>query len=278
MKFHLILIIALLIINLGATQTTAEADNQALEDVVVKGTYQLGAEKEKLPVILKADFSNLVEIRERIHWSVVDWQLGGGQTTLNLFEQKMSVPQLVRIIPAPAKVFHLNFKDLSSWKIDIFTSDGRNFRSLSGEDDPPRTVAWDGRGDDGNPLLPGEPYAYSFTAIDRAGNRRTFPGEAFSIPCLYLQGEEGVWVGLANTCLFSSEGFGLLKTAEEYCSEIVNFIYYYSPNGNIKIQSGHPDTEKFLELLSQKLGRDMSIFQRLPVEVSGDNCFRMWVN
>ena len=278
MKFPSILIMALLLFTLAAAQTPTDADNQALEDVVVKGTYQLGAEKEKLPVILKADFSNLVELPERIHWSVVGWQLGGGQTTLDLFEQRSSKPQLVRIIPAPAKVFHLNFKDLSSWKIDIFSSDGRNFRSLSGEGDPPKTVAWDGWGDDGSPLLPDEPYAYSFTAIDRAGNRRTFPGEAFSIPCLYLKSEEEVWVGLANTCLFSAEGFGLLKTAEEYCSELVNFIYYYSQNGNIKIQSTHSDTDKFLELLSQKLGRDISIFQRVPAETDGDNCFRMWVN
>jgi len=278
MKFYSILIIGLLLVNLASAQTPAESDNQALEDVVVKGTYQLGAEKEKLPVILKADFSNLVEIRERIHWSIVDWQLGGGQTTLDLFEQKMSVPQLVRIIPAPAKVFHLSFKDLSNWKVDIFTSDGHNFRSMSGEGDPPKTVAWDGWGDDGNPLQPGEPYAYSFTAIDRAGNRRTFPGEAFSIPCLFLQNDQGIWIGLADNCLFSSEGYGLLKTAEDYCHEVVNFIYYYAQNGNIKIQSGHPDTDKFLSLLAEKLGRDISIFQRLPVEAPGDNCFRMWVN
>ena len=278
MKFYSTLVISFLLFTLAAAQAPANSGNQALEDVVVKGTYQLGADKEKLPVILKADFSNLVEIPERIHWSVVNWQLGGGQTTLNLFEYKTSTPQLVGIIPAPAKVFQLNFKDLSSWKIVIFTSDGRNFRSLSGEGDPPKSVAWDGRGDDGTPLLPGEPYAYSFTAVDRAGNRRTFPGEAFSVSSIYLQNEEGVWIGLANTCLFSAEGFGLLKTAEEYASELVNFIYYYSPSGKIKIQSNHSDTDKFLEILAQKLGRDISLFERIPANAAVDNCFRMWVN
>jgi hypothetical protein len=278
MNIYHTLTVLLLVGSLAVAQTSADSTDQSLEDVVVKGTYQLGAEKEKLPVVLKADYSNLVEIPERIHWSVVNWQLGGGQTTLNLFEYKTSTPQLVRIIPAPAKVFQLNFKDLSSWKIDIFTSDGRNFKSISGEGDPPKTVAWNGRGDDGTPLFPGEPYAYSFTAVDRAGNRRTFPGEAFSVSSIYLQNEEGVWIGLANTCLFSAEGYGLLKTAEEYASELVNFVYYYSPSGKIKIQSSHPDTDKFLEILAQKLGRDISLFERIPAKAAVDNCFRMWLN
>ncbi len=277
MRYLFVILSSALLVNLIA-QTSSNSGNQALEDVVVKGTYQMKMDKEKLPISLKADFSNLVEIPERIHWSVVPWQLGKGQTTLDLFSCKTSFPQFTRIRPAPAKIFNLNFKDLSNWKIDIFRSDGQNFRTISGEGDPPKTVSWDGRGNDGSPLVPGESYAYSFTAVDRAGNRRTFPGEAFSIPCLYLKSEEGVWIGISNNYLFSAEGYGLLKTAEEYASELVNFLYYYSPNGNIKIQSYHSDTDKFLELLSQKLGRDVSIFQRLQTENAGDNCFQLWVN
>jgi len=277
MRF-LIVIISFLVFTTLIAQTSSDAGNQALEDVVVKGTYQMKTDKEKLPISLKADFSNLVEIPERIHWSVVPWQLGKGQTTLDLFSCKTSDPRLTRIMPAPAKIFHLNFKDLSNWKIDIFRSDGQNFRTISGEGDPPKTVAWDGRGNDGKPLVPGESYAYSFTAVDRAGNRRTFPGEAFSLPCLYLKNEEEVWIGISNNCLFSTEGYGLLKTAEEYANELVNFIYYYSPNGNIKIQGNHPDVDKFLDLLSQKLGREVSIFQRVLTESAGENCFQLWAN
>lgn len=109
-------------------------------------------ENEKLPISLKAYFPDLIKIPERIHWSVVPWQWGNGQTTVDLFSCKTSVLQLVRIISASAKIFQLNFKALFSWKIDIFCSDGQNFRTISGEGDPSRTVTRDGRGNDGSPL------------------------------------------------------------------------------------------------------------------------------
>lgn len=277
MKLFMLILLLLLASN-GFTQNQSEAENKTLDDVVIKETYEVGTEEEKLPVELKSNFTNLVEIRERINWSSVPWSTDELNFGFHLFECKTSAPELTEIIPEPAKVFHVDFKDLARWKFDIFTSDGSVFRSLNGEGDPPKSIKWDGRGDSGDPLTPGEQYSYSFTAIDKAGNKRSFPGEAFSVPAIYLNTEDGIWVGLSYGLLFSTNGYGLSSTADDYSSGLANLVYYYANRGNIKIQSQHPDTEKFLELLAKKLGLDITYFEQVSDNKSQKNCFLMWLN
>lgn len=280
MNYYKILLVLIILISNGFAQNSSESEQakKSLDDVVVKETYEAGAEEEKLPVVLKSDFTNLVEIRERIHWSSVPWTFEDLNPAVTLFECKTSSPELVGIIPGPAKVFHVDFKDLANWKLEIFASDGSKFRSLSGEGDPPQNLPWNGRGDSGNPLIPGEKYAYSFTAVDKAGNRRTFPGEAFTVPALYLSSEGGVWIGISDNMLFSPNGFGLSSNAEDYSSELASLIYYYAQKGKIKIQSHHPDTEKFLELLAKKLGMDAASFEQANGSEPQGDYFSMWVN
>lgn len=272
-----VLILLIGIMSTGFTQDTSGVRNQILDDVVIKETYEVGTEEEKMPIRLRSNFTNLVEIRERINWSSVPWS-NEDLSKFQLFECGISSPELVEINPEPAKVFHVNFENLAHWKLDILSSDGIVFFTLNGENDPPESIAWDGRGNSGDPLIPGEQYAYSFTATDKAGNRRSFPGEAFSVPALCLTTVEGAWVGLSNTLLFSSNGYGLSSTAENYSNELANLIYYYSTNGTIKIESQHPDTQKFLELLAQKVGLDVSYFEVLNDPKPQKNCFMMWLN
>jgi hypothetical protein len=228
----------------------------------VKETFEAGSEEEKLPVFLKENFSNLVEIKERIHWSSVSWTYEGEKPAVETFTARLSSPEFTGIAPAPAKVFFLNFEDLASWKIDVFTSDGQKFRSLSGEGNPPKYVAWDGRGDDNSPLALGESYAYSFTAVDRAGNRRTFPGGAFSVPALYLKDDNEYWIGLSYATVFSPNGYGLTREAEDYASEVVNFITYFADEGKVSVGSDHPLTDQFIALVAKKLGTEVDFFQK----------------
>ena len=263
--------LTILTANLWAQQTGNE-QQKSLDDVVVKETFQVGTEEEKLPVVLKEDFSNLVEIEERINWSSVAWHFEGQKPGFETFSSKLSAPELTGITPQPAKVFTVNFEELASWKMDIFTSDGQKFRSLNGEGDPPKSIAWDGLGDDNMPLIPGESYAYSFTAIDRAGNMRTFPGSTFSVPALYLKEADMIWVGLSYSTVFSPNGFGLAREADDFADEIVNFIYYFADEGEISISSNHPLTDQFLELVAKKLGKDISIFQKEQEDKYQDKC------
>jgi len=278
MKYCKVLLLLIVLVSNGSPQSETGGENRTLDDVVIKETYEAGREEEKLPINLKSDFSNLVEIRERINWSSVPWGTGELNPDFHLFECRTSSPELVEISPEPAKLFHVNFEELAHWKLDILASDGNIFCSLNGEGDPPKSIQWDGRGDSGDPLTPGEKYAYSFTATDKAGNRRTFPGEAFVVPAIYLSTDKGIWVGLSYSLLFSPNGYGLLGAAEDYSTELANLVYYYANEGKIKYQSQHPDTEKFIELLAKKLGKDVTYFERVADTKSQANCLFMWLN
>jgi hypothetical protein len=263
--------LAIFTVNLWSQQTDSN-QQKGLDDIIVKETFQVGTEEEKLPVTLNADFSNLVEIEERIHWSSVAWNFEGEKPGFESFSGKMSSPELTGISPQPAKVFTLNFVEIANWKIDIFSSDGQKFRSLNGDGNPPKSVAWDGLGDDHSPLIPGESYAYSFTAIDRAGNKRTFPGSAFSVPALYLRDGDVIWVGISSSTLFSPGGFSLTRDADKYASEIMNLIYYFSKDGEISISCKNTLTDQFAALIANKLGKDISFLQRTPDEHFQDRC------
>ena len=276
-KYIMILCMVFGMINTWA-QSSDSGEQKGLDDVIVKETFEAGSEEEKLPIFLKADFSNLVEIKERIYWSSVSWEYAGEEPTVQNFSGKFSSPELTGIAPEPAKVFFLNFEKLSSWKIDIFTSDGQKFRSLSGEGNPPKSIAWDGRGENNFPLIPGDSYAYSFTAIDRAGNRRTFPGGAFSVPALYLRDDDEIWIGLSYASIFSPNGYGLAIKSEDFAAELVNFIYYFANEGTVTVESDHPQTDQFIAIVAKKLGKDSEFFRRIPNTNSEGKCFVMRIN
>lgn len=270
---RIIYLISLIILasNLPA-QETETGQQKSLDDIVVKEKFQIGSEEEKLPVVLKADFSNLVEIEERINWSSVAWHFEGEKPGFETFSSKLSSPELTGVSPQPAKVFTVNFEELASWKMDIFTSDGQKFRTLSGEGNPPESIPWDGLSDDNTPLIPGESYAYSFTAIDRAGNKRTLPGPSFSVPALCLKDNGSVWVGLSYATIFSPGGFGLTRQADDFAEEIVNCIYYFSDEGSVSVSSNNPLTDQFLEMVAKKLGQDVNIFQKEQDAAYKDKC------
>ena len=79
---------------------------------------------------------------------------------------------------------------------------------------------------------------------------------------LYLQEEDGLWIGLSDASIFSPDGYGLSYNAEDYATELVNFIYYFADEGMVSISSEHPQTDQFLAMVAKKLGKDIGFFNR----------------
>ncbi len=71
---------------------------------------------------------------------------------------------------------------VESWQLTIVDSRSDTIAVFDGRGEPPKEIAWDGRRRDGQPAAPGLVYSYVLEAADKAGNRRTFPGEGFEIP------------------------------------------------------------------------------------------------
>ncbi|HEU4724985.1 MAG TPA: hypothetical protein VFU59_06750 [Candidatus Eisenbacteria bacterium] len=82
-------------------------------------------------------------------------------------------------------------KGVESWKLTVADSRGQAVAQFSGKGDPPKEIVWDGRGTNGAPVTPGVTYSYVFEAKDKAGNKRNFVGEGFSVSAYRLDGAEG---------------------------------------------------------------------------------------
>jgi hypothetical protein len=277
MKILTIIHLIFIFVNLGFAQEQSDS-SRALEGVVIKETFKVKIDEEKLPLNLDVDFSNVVQLSESINWQSInslknekngdDWKL---------FNMNLSTSELTNIQPQPAKVFYLQFKGLSSWELEIYSSDGSLFKSILGKNNPPESIAWNGIGDNEEALIPGHNYSYAFQAVDKAGNKRTFPGQTFNIPALCIKYDNKVLVGIDFSEVYSSEGFVLLKNATNYATELSSLIRYYSSKGSVIIDFDHPLKNEFLTLVSNNLNKDVSFFKETIETKNKQNAIIVWI-
>lgn len=246
---------------LPALVLAQENSKKVLDDIVIQETYEAGFQEEKPALNINLDFSDVVNIKERTSWQSVD------QT--DEIEKQMSPdvhishPELARIPPAPVKVFHIAMTNIRRWVFSITARDGSVFRKISGEGNPPQQLKWDGKSDQGLPLMAGHKYAYSMTAVDKAGNRGTFPGQSFTIPAFYLQEEDTVLVGIAGPEIFSADGLGLTPDAEKYAREVAMLIRYFAKQPGVAVYGLNPHLELFLDMIRSDLIVEKGYFQEI---------------
>jgi len=87
--------------------------------------------------------------------------------------------------------FRPDLKGVSSWKLAIVNARGETVATYSGQGEPPREIAWDGRSQGGAPVVPGLTYSYVLEAKDRAGNKRNFVGQGFKVSAYRLDSADG---------------------------------------------------------------------------------------
>jgi hypothetical protein len=94
--------------------------------------------------------------------------------------------------------FQPSVKDVERWKLLVANSRGETVATYQGRGEPPREIAWDGRAQNGAPVVPGLTYSYAFEAYDKAGNKRNFVGQGFTVSSYRIDGPSG------PTLLFSA--------------------------------------------------------------------------
>src|SRR5438093_375181 len=84
---------------------------------------------------------------------------------------------------------------------------GTEFRSMTveGTGDPPKEIAWDGRTKSGALVTPGLTYSYVFEAHDRAGNKRSFVGQGFTVSAYRSDTPAGPVLAMSGRDLVPSE-------------------------------------------------------------------------
>jgi hypothetical protein len=96
-------------------------------------------------------------------------------------------PWLHAFASGAVATFHPDVEGVEHWKLTVANWRGEPVTSFSGKGDPPKEIAWDGRGANGAPVMPGATYSYVFEAVDRAGNHRHFVGEGFRVAAFRLE-------------------------------------------------------------------------------------------
>jgi hypothetical protein len=100
-------------------------------------------------------------------------------------------PWLTRFAHGPVARFRPEVTDVARWRLVVANARGETVATIEGRGQPPREIAWDGRGKDGSTVTPNLTYSYVFEAHDKAGNKRNFVGPGFKVAAYRMEGRDG---------------------------------------------------------------------------------------
>ena len=100
-------------------------------------------------------------------------------------------PWLSEFASGPVARFEPAVQGVERWKLTVVDAHGQAAIAFTGSGNPPRSIPWDGRSQSGSPVAPGLTYSYVFEAYDRAGNKRNFVGQGFSVSAYRLETPQG---------------------------------------------------------------------------------------
>jgi hypothetical protein len=112
------------------------------------------------------------------------------------------------------------------WKLLVADARGETVASFEGTGEPPREIAWDGRTKSGALVTPGLTYSYVLEAHDRAGNKRNFVGQGFTVSAYRVDSPSGPVLVMSGHDLaaLDSDGFGFGPGAAVHASASPIFL------------------------------------------------------
>ncbi len=126
-------------------------------------------------------------------------------------------PWLLQFATGSVAHFRPTVKGVVSWKLLVADSRGQTVTSFEGKGDPPKEIAWDGRSKSGALVTPGLTYSYVFEARDRAGNKRNFVGQGFTVSAYRIDSPAGPTLVMSGRDLAPADrgaaGYGPSATA-----------------------------------------------------------------
>ena len=82
----------------------------------------------------------------------------------------------------PVARFRPEVNGVEKWGLEVADSRGKTVARFQGDGKPPKEITWDGTTIDGGSARSDLTYSYVLNASDKAGNKRSFVGESFTIP------------------------------------------------------------------------------------------------
>ncbi len=146
-------------------------------------------------------------------------------------------------------------KTVASWRLVIFDSYGEEVKRIEKEGMPPATIIWDGKKDNGEMIVPGELYSFTFFAYDAIGNETKITGEPLKISGLFYEDKGKKVVSIAAREIFQEWSEKLTPYAKEILDEAANLV-----KENLKKEIGvfiYSHKEEILSTWAEILEREL---------------------
>ncbi len=134
-------------------------------------------------------------------------------------------------------------KKVDMWKIEIYNSGGKLVRTYEGKGNPPKQITWDGKNDNGKPVLtPGELYHYRITLARKSGAERKNLSEPFEVNGYWYEDNGTYGIIVSTSLIFQNGREEFTDGAEERLIEVLNVVKKYYTGQNlieVKVYS-HP--------------------------------------
>lgn len=113
---------------------------------------------------------------------------------------------------------------VASWELVVANSLGETVRRVTRKGQPPAVITWDGKGEKGEAVSPGEMYSFTFNAYDARGNQTRIPGTPQRINAMVYQSDDEWVIAIAAQSLFADGSSQLAEEAAGRLDEAVNII------------------------------------------------------
>ena len=115
-------------------------------------------------------------------------------------------------------------KRVATWELVVSNSLGETVRRVTRKGHPPAVMSWDGRTDNGDAIITGEIYSFTFNAYDSQGNQTRIPGTPRRINAMVYRRDNETTVSLAADQIFGARSTRLLEGAAVRLDETANII------------------------------------------------------
>lgn len=225
------------------TKKVPPGPGNVLPEEEVKGKYTGKIKDEKPMAKLNFDIYSAVDALTGSGSYIFDPELAirsdiASTPPPTLSSKQLRQPWLREIIKGRIAILHPQYvaENIESWELVISDPKGDIFKKFSGKGQPPASLDWDGRGDNGKMVDVGLTYSYSATAWDKVGNKASIVGEPLRFAGLLYQ-EGTTWVVSLNGWeVFPQGRVALLEEGLPLLQESIDLVRKkFNSNVNVKV-------------------------------------------
>lgn len=167
------------------------------QSITVEGEDRVRVQFERPPLKIEIDPASAPGLDWESVWDVLGTEAFDFESPLlarPVYERTPYAPRpwLDEFRSGPVARFRPEVSGVEQWSLEVADSRGKTVASFGGAGKPPKEIAWDGTTTDGSPARSDLTYSYVLNAKDKAGNKRSFLGDSFTVPPRIIDGKDGV--------------------------------------------------------------------------------------